>query len=1071
MNIQNKFKKTNTIYKITKDMDLEGSTLIIPVGCTLDFQGGSFKNGTIEGNGTAIQSELRKIFDDNVVLEGVWDIKEAYPEWFGGKGDGITDNTQAIKNCIKYFTNTYVSAGTYITNQIDDIPSFRTIRGCGKKSIIQANPSMELTNGYLLRTKDGGSGITFSDFVLLGGSNSTESNYKIGGIALRSTSNDVNDQWDTRNIIQNVEIKYCYAASIYVGTYQRENKISNCFITHTTNIGINCMGTDNMIIGCTVASSHHEGIVINGNNRVDSCKCFGCGASSTVTGKYALSLIGSKCNVSNVELQQNNYGGCIIQGNSNYVQITCDNNGSGTTNTVLGCHVVGSYNTVSVTSYNFSFHDNQYERYFVSTNWNTVGNNITVNGTPLQKNKMSALSPWSVDNICNNIMWNGYNITQSREVPFDKLVLPDLFRSNGTGSFYVNDSGLSFKLTSVTAVNVDALVQAISIHNSNAIDPDGCFSVKARFHKDGDIDTSVYPIIRVITRYKDSSGTTLTRVDQNTTVNLLDNKDSLDVYALTQYHYLSDKPISILSVSVEFAIRSTKLLSDVSINAYFDDIKIGATTSGNKVKFVNTNIDGTLASKVIIANKLSDFTQENTIYKITTDLNLNTAILELPANCTLDFQGGSISNGTIIGSNTTVLPNGYKIQNVSLEGSFKYPDGVNAVSSDGLCLNNVYDILDKQNLATTEVNNYVVKDDDYTILSQFDTLKNVNAVDGSFIGFPTSVIYNNLLYCFYYKANTHESTPGIQENIYYKYSSDKGITWSEEKEWVLPSSESNGTYRSYRTAYVVPFGSNLLFGIFCTTTTSSAIGGSFTLVCEATISEAHDITILNQIKTPIVGASGSLVYNYTDATITNSMIIGGNIIQVGSNYLMACYTSNRNNYVFSFDGNFTDNTHITQLDVISSEQFDYTEHAFIKFSDTNFYIAFREDARRENTPIFKYDTSTSKFELFTYIDNVAYDGLDAIILDDNTAMIAGRDARNQFTPTRFALMNSSGKVFISNAKYYGDVLGRDCGYCSLQIIEDILINIFYLKRSLPNYNCGVVSRRIPVKTLTNLIFY
>lgn len=676
MNIQNKFKKTNTIYKITKDMDLEGSTLIIPVGCTLDFQGGSFKNGTIEGNSTAIQSELRRIFDDNIILEGIWNVKEAYPEWFGGKGDGITDNTQAINNCIKYFTNTYISAGTYITNQIDDIPSFRTINGCGKKSIIQANPKMNLTNSYLLRTKNGGSGITFSNFVLLGGSNSTESNYKIGGIYLRSTSNDVNDQWDTRNIIQNVEIKYCYAASIYVGTYQRENKISNCFITHTTNVGINCMGTDNMIIGCTVASSHHEGIVINGNNRVDSCKCFGCGASSTVTGKYALSLIGSKCNVSNVELQQNNYGGCIIQGNSNYVQITCDNNGSGTTNTVLGCHVVGSYNTVSVTSYNFSFHDNQYERYFVSTNWNTVGNNITVNGTPLQKNKMSALSPWSVDNICNNIMWNGYNITQSREVPFDKLVLPDLFRSNGTGSFYVNDSGLSFKLTSVTAVNVDALVQAISIHNSNAIDPDGCFSVKARFHKDGDIDASVYPIIRVITRYKDSSGTTLTRVDQNTTVNLLDNKDSLDVYALTQYHYLSDKPASILSVSVEFAIRSTKLLSDVSINAYFDDIKIGATTSGNKVKFVNTNIDGTLASKVIIANKLSDFTQENTIYKITTDLNLNTAILELPANCTLDFQGGSFSNGIL------------NLDNTELKGNIK----LSSITLTGICSNNIVEL-------------------------------------------------------------------------------------------------------------------------------------------------------------------------------------------------------------------------------------------------------------------------------------------------------------------------------------------------------------------------------------------
>lgn len=522
------------------------------------------------------------------------------------------------------------------------------------------------------------------------------------------------------------------------------------------------------------------------------------------------------------------------------------------------------------------------------------------------------------------------------------------------------------------------------------------------------------------------------------------------------------------------ALTAKLTTSDRGYKVYYSSYAANLTWSGTEW----LNVDGSRYETTrIIRDKASALTWsqvlgfENLTYIIVGDIDLGGEELVLGNNTILDFQGGSFSNGTIIGSNTTVLPNGYKIQNVSLEGSFKYPDGVNAISSDGLCLNNVYDILDKQNLATTEINNYVVKDDDYTILSQFDTLKNVNAVDGSFIGFPTSVIYNNLLYCFYYKANTHESTPGIQENIYYKYSSDKGITWSEEKEWVLPSSDSNGTYRSYRTAYVVPFGSNLLFGIFCTTTTSSAIGGSFTLVCEATISEAHDITILNQIKTPIVGASGSLVYNYTDATITNSMIIGGNIIQVGSNYLMACYTSNRNNYVFSFNGNFTDNTHITQLDVISSEQFDYTEHAFIKFSDTNFYIAFREDARRENTPIFKYDTSTSKFELFTYIDNVAYDGLDAIILDDNTAMIAGRDARNYFTPTRFALMNSSGKVFISNAKYYGDVLGRDCGYCSLQIIEDTLINIFYLKRSQPNYNYGVVSRRIPVKTLTNLIFY
>lgn len=54
MAIQDKFNKTNVIYKITKDISLEGGTLTIPEGCTLDFQGGSFTNGTVTLNNTLI---------------------------------------------------------------------------------------------------------------------------------------------------------------------------------------------------------------------------------------------------------------------------------------------------------------------------------------------------------------------------------------------------------------------------------------------------------------------------------------------------------------------------------------------------------------------------------------------------------------------------------------------------------------------------------------------------------------------------------------------------------------------------------------------------------------------------------------------------------------------------------------------------------------------------------------------------------------------------------------------------------------------------------------------------------
>lgn len=57
MAIQDKFNSKNVIYKITSDVDLEGGTLTVPAGCTLDFQGGSINNGTVRGNGAYVSGE------------------------------------------------------------------------------------------------------------------------------------------------------------------------------------------------------------------------------------------------------------------------------------------------------------------------------------------------------------------------------------------------------------------------------------------------------------------------------------------------------------------------------------------------------------------------------------------------------------------------------------------------------------------------------------------------------------------------------------------------------------------------------------------------------------------------------------------------------------------------------------------------------------------------------------------------------------------------------------------------------------------------------------------------------
>ncbi|MGJ1386383.1 hypothetical protein ACR782_09300 [Sphingobacterium spiritivorum] len=76
----------DTIYEIRYDYNLNGETIVIPVNCTLMFNGGSISNGTLIGSNTKIDSKSKnKIFSTDIIFEGSFNTDKVTPEMFGAK--------------------------------------------------------------------------------------------------------------------------------------------------------------------------------------------------------------------------------------------------------------------------------------------------------------------------------------------------------------------------------------------------------------------------------------------------------------------------------------------------------------------------------------------------------------------------------------------------------------------------------------------------------------------------------------------------------------------------------------------------------------------------------------------------------------------------------------------------------------------------------------------------------------------------------------------------------------------------------------------------------------------------
>lgn len=149
-------------------------------------------------------------------------------------------------------------------------------------------------------------------------------------------------------------------------------------------------------------------------------------------------------------------------------------------------------------------------------------------------------------------------------------------------------------------------------------------------------------------------------------------KDELwvkDVNELNVYDVkISDGSITLDKLSEEvMQLISSK--GDITINNFPDNEDLELYTiyqdSNNKIdaiRFKDRDNSNGMAYKYLRKTKnmilsQSDFNQANAIYEIRYDFDLNGNTINIPENCVLKFEGGSLNCGTIKGNNTNVENN------------------------------------------------------------------------------------------------------------------------------------------------------------------------------------------------------------------------------------------------------------------------------------------------------------------------------------------------------------------------------------------------------------------------------
>lgn len=301
----------NTIYHIQYDFNLNGSTITIPDGCILLFEGGSITNGVLVGDNTSIVAGEYPIFrryqQSVVSIRGTWDIPVITSKWFPfqdvegtsqlkefmltqlmflatgttnivyiNEGNMALDGQDASVNILRVPSNTILDcSGTTFTFTQNNIIPLASVRDASNVEIRNLNGISTATATIEDGTVNCGIYITNSNNVKITGGNL--SYFKNSAIKI-----------DSSNIQSNIEIEGVSFVYNNRGIYARG--VFDLFIKDSTFLRtFTSTDAGAIVIDSNNASQTNANVYINKCNIESANKAIYCPSTSTVTKYFFIS--------------------------------------------------------------------------------------------------------------------------------------------------------------------------------------------------------------------------------------------------------------------------------------------------------------------------------------------------------------------------------------------------------------------------------------------------------------------------------------------------------------------------------------------------------------------------------------------------------------------------------------------------------------------------------------------------------------------------------------------------------------------------------------------------------------